>query len=202
MLVNIRTCRNNEWKHSSWITLNHHFFPVDCGQPASPENGAIIPYSSTITGASVTFICNPGYTPANHTNISKCSYPGKWVPPPRCLRSMYTYTKYYTLLTSMYRHRWSLDSEGMGTSRRSWNCCDTKLEQYHYHGKAQFWQKLPTYSTCCTLKSLLCKCVSLAKQTLSQKDNLIKLLRTFNHKQLSLGIYIELEKIANHFYPT
>ena len=34
---------------------------------------------------------------------------------------------YNTELTSMYRHRWSFDSEGMGTSRRSWNCCNNKI---------------------------------------------------------------------------
>ena len=68
----------------------HIFFPVNCGDPASPKNGGIMPYEATLVGANITFYCDNGYRPAGSTGVSMCMPTEEWMPSPQCLQCEYT----------------------------------------------------------------------------------------------------------------
>ena len=58
---------------SKFITINFSF-TVNCNIPPHPTNGFILPYTNTLEGANVTYIC--GGVPVRAT----CTKMGKWEP--------------------------------------------------------------------------------------------------------------------------
>ena len=94
------TCmENGEWepdprkaeclgKHTSIITecacaLCFDLHSVDCNPPSLPSNGIIYPYTSTIEGAVVNFVCQKSALDLEeNVSLAVCNKHGKWDPNP------------------------------------------------------------------------------------------------------------------------
>ena len=69
-----------------WLLSYGHFFTANCGPPSPHPNGHIIPYTSTIEGVKVTYVCwtvdQTQYQPVcKQTNVTAVrTDEGNWEP--------------------------------------------------------------------------------------------------------------------------
>ena len=69
-----------------YFTVCLHFLlsTANCSEPTAPENGVVEPYQSTLEGAEIIFMCNPGYVPAGRMR-AVCAADGSWTSDPAAL---------------------------------------------------------------------------------------------------------------------
>ena len=61
---------------------------ANCSEPTAPENGVVEPYQSTLEGAEIIFMCNPGFVPAGRMR-AVCAADGSWTSVLVCAREIF-----------------------------------------------------------------------------------------------------------------
>ena len=70
---------------------------VDCGTPASIENGVYTNPTSTLVDSEVTYSCNSGYSIVGKATVTCQSDTGTWTTAPGCQLSMPSYNYVFGL---------------------------------------------------------------------------------------------------------
>ena len=66
------------------VCLHFLLSTANCSEPTAPGNGVVEPYQSTLEGAEIIFMCNPGFVPAGRMR-AVCAADGSWTSDPAAL---------------------------------------------------------------------------------------------------------------------
>ena len=65
------------------VVFPAHIHTANCGPPSPPPSGYIFPYTSTIDGAIVNFVCQKSaWNLKENLTVTVCNKQGKWDPNP------------------------------------------------------------------------------------------------------------------------
>lgn len=67
--------------HGVLLIIDRVEYIVNCGVPDPPINGALMSYSHTRVGGTVTYRCDESFRPSD-SRSSVCNYLGLWIPRP------------------------------------------------------------------------------------------------------------------------